>query len=518
MQTFLERLLNYYNLNFEEYQKLIKDVTFEDIPSFEVFKNINETVSYLYDCVKANRKILIYGDYDCDGIMSTSIIYNMFQSINYKVGFYIPSREKDGYGLNISKIDFFKNLGYEVIICVDNGITLVDEVNYLHEKNMECVILDHHLLQDELPNTKYIIHPQLSSLPINTSAGAVSFIFSTAFLNKINPYLLTLGSISIISDLMSLKDYNRTIVRLGLNLINEYKFPSIMSLIGETEDEITENDIAINIAPKINAVCRVMDDDSIFNVVRLFTSLDEIKISKYGKWINLVNEKRKEILNDALLNNSNIDLENNAIVEIIDMKEGLASLIANKYLSKYNKPTFILVKNHDVYKGSVRSKENFNVVNCFSYLGDLLLTSGGHSCAGGFSLKVEDFEKFKNKVNEYANNCPSSNNENKQFVEINLSEINFENYQIINTFRPFGHDFAKPIFKISNFKTSSLVLSKDKKHIITKLSMNSSLIYFNFDNDLFNYDFVNFYGTFELNKFKNLISVQFKVIDYDKNN
>ena len=317
----------------------------------------------MYDCVKANRKILIYGDYDCDGIMSTSIIYNMFQSINYKVGFYIPSREKDGYGLNISKIDFFKNLGYEVIICVDNGITLVDEVNYLHEKNMECVILDHHLLQDELPNTKYIIHPQLSSLPINTSAGAVSFIFSTAFLNKIDPYLLTLGSISIISDLMSLKDYNRTIVRLGLNLINEYKFPSIMSLIGETEDEITENDIAINIAPKINAVCRVMDDDSIFNVVRLFTSLDEIKISKYGKWINLVNEKRKEILNDALLNNSNIDLENNAIVEIIDMKEGLASLIANKYLSKYNKPTFILVKNHDVYKGSVRSKENFNVVN-----------------------------------------------------------------------------------------------------------------------------------------------------------
>ena len=129
MKTFLERLLNYYNLNFEEYQKLIKDVTFEDIPSFEVFKNINETVSYLYNCVKANRKILIYGDYDCDGIMSTSIIYNMFQSINYKVGFYIPSREKDGYGLNISKIDFFKNLGYEVIICVDNGITLVDEVN-----------------------------------------------------------------------------------------------------------------------------------------------------------------------------------------------------------------------------------------------------------------------------------------------------------------------------------------------------------------------------------------------------
>lgn len=518
MKTFFEKLLNYYDLNIEEYQKLVKDVTFDDIPSFEVFKNINETISYLYDCIKKDKKILIYGDYDCDGIMSTSIIFNMFQSINYKVGFYIPSREKDGYGLNISKIDFFKNLGYEVIICVDNGITLVNEVNYLHEKNMECIILDHHLLKEELPNTKYIIHPQLSSLPINTSAGAVSFIFSTAFLNKIDPYLLALGSISIISDLMPLKDYNRTILRLGLKLINECKFPSIMSLIDITQDEITENDIAINIAPKINAVCRVMDDDSIFNVVRLFTSTDKNKISRYGKWVNLINEKRKEILTDTLTNNSTIELEKSAIVEVIDMKEGLASLIANKYLSKYNKPTFILVKNHDVYKGSVRSKENFNVINCFSYLSDLLLTYGGHSCAGGFSLKVEDFEKFKNKVYEYANNCPVSSNKSKKFIDINLSEINFENYQIINTFRPFGHDFSKPLFKISNFKTSSLVLSKDKKHIITKLSMNSSLIYFNFDGSLFDNDFVNFYGTFELNKFKNLISVQFKVIDYDKNN
>lgn len=518
MKTFLERLLDYYNLNIDEYHALIKEVTLNDIPSFNVFKNIEETVSFLHKSIESNKKILIYGDYDCDGIMSTSIIYKMFQLVQYKVGFYIPSREKDGYGLNISKIDFFKKLGYEIIICVDNGITLVNEINYLHENNMECIILDHHLFQDALPDTKYIIHPRLSSLPINTSAGAVSFFFSIAFLNKIDPYLLTLGSISIISDLMPLKNYNRTLVKLGLKFLNQYKFLNIVSLLDTAENEITESDISTSVAPKINAICRVLDDDSIFNIVRLFTSTDQNKISKYGRWVNQINEKRKEILNDVLINNSNINLEDETIVEIIDMKEGLASLIANKYLSKYDKPTFILVKNHDVYKGSARSKENFNLINCFSYIGDLLLTYGGHNCAGGFSLKIENFDRFKNKINKYARQCPQTIKEEKKCIDINLSEINFENYQIINTLRPFGHDFSKPIFKISNFKISSLNLSRDKKHIITKLSMNSSLIYFNFDEELFNNEFINFYGTFELNKFKNLISVQFKVISYDKNN
>lgn len=513
---FLDKLLKFYNIEYQEYLELIREKSISDLFLYTNFRNINETIAFLKESISQNKKILIYGDYDCDGIMSTSIIFNTFKKLNYKVGYFIPTRENDGYGLNKSRIDFFKNLGYEIIICVDNGITLIEEIDYLHSLNMECVILDHHTLKEELPNTKYIIHPSLSTLKTSTSAGAVCFYFSIGMLNEIDPYLMSLGTISIISDLMELKDENRTLVILGLEAMNKFRYLPIFSLLDNKEKEITEEDLALQVTPKINAVCRLIDDNSIFNIVRLFTIDDVEKINALSKWTVLVNEKRKEMVADTLNNTNYVDSTNNVIIEEIETKEGLIGLIANNFLKKYHKPTFIVTNTNGIIKGSARSEDNFNIFECLTALNDELIAYGGHACAGGFSLNPNNFNNFKQKLVQYCNNNFSlKNKKERKTIPINVGEVNMENYKLIQSLRPFGNGFEKPLFKIEGFKTSTLTFSKDNKHILTKLSMNSNLIYFNYDSSLLNENFVNFIGYFDINIFRENISIQFKVIDYE---
>lgn len=520
MKSFLEKILSYYSLNQADYEFLIKENSYDDLPNFNIFKNIKETVSFLNDAVAKNKKILIYGDYDCDGIMSTSILFKMFEKKGYKVGYYIPFREVDGYGLNMKNIDLFHRLGYEIIICADNGITLVDEINYAKTKNIECVVLDHHNPREVLPNTPYIIHPFLSNLDVNTSAGGVCYYFSKAFLGYDDPYLLSLAGISLISDLMNLTGSNRILLKLALKEINKFKFPNIFTLLENYKNEIDEDDIGMQITPKINAVGRIIDDNSLFNVVRLFTTENYDKIVIYSSRIKNVNEKRKNMVHEILENTSNLNLNNNVIIEVLEMKEGLTGLIANRFLEKYNKPSFILVKSNEydnILKGSVRSKENFNVIEALKNCNDILLNYGGHDCAGGFSLDQSNLITFTKKINNFPFNKKNTE-ETRDFIDINVSDVNKENYKILHSLTPFGQGFTKPLFRINGFRVNSLTYSKDKKHIITKLSLNSSLIYFNYDEMIKTCNFVQFFGYLDVNNFRNNIYTQFRVISYTKIN
>ena len=209
MTSFLDKLLTYYELDYSSYLKN-KEKSLIDIPKFSRFPNLKEVTNYIKDSIKQNKKILIYGDYDCDGIMSTSIIYlTLMYGSEYRPGFYIPNREIDGYGLTINNIDKFKKLGYDILILVDNGISLIEQIDYANSLGIECIILDHHNVGEKLPNAKYIVHPDLVNFgKYNISAGVVSFYFSWAYLEYINPYLLSLGAISTISDVMILQEYN----------------------------------------------------------------------------------------------------------------------------------------------------------------------------------------------------------------------------------------------------------------------------------------------------------------------
>lgn len=516
MKTFLNKLLEYYGITEADFDLLINED--DNLPSFLNFNKIDEASLYLKDKIKNNAKILIYGDYDCDGIMATSIMYLTLEKLGIKPGFYIPFREKDGYGLTIENIDRFHQLNYDLIILVDNGITLTNEIDYLNKLGMEALIIDHHTPKDILPNAKYIIHPSVSNFgDINMSAGAVSFYFSEALLGYTDPYLLSLASISILSDAMPMIDYNKKLVKKGLVYINEYKFPNLCLLL-EKNENINEIDLSMNLVPKINAIGRLINDNNLFNIVKYFITKDLVKIKALTFWINSVNEKRKELVKEISIN---LDVTNDdpMIIEVMDINEGLTGLIANKILNEQNKAALILIEeldNKDILKGSIRTKDGFDVINAFNNIKDLLLSYGGHKNAGGIRFKKKKLEIVKQKLFEYAIEHPFIETD-KKIINIGPNEVTNENYKLLRVFAPFGQDNPVPTFELSNFYTKELVFSRDRKHIITPLGINSSLIYFNFDNNLLNYNFVNFIGTFEDNLFKNIHKAQFKVISYYKN-
>lgn len=518
METFLEKLLRYYNLSNDDYNELLKEPNLEKLGSPFKFLNIQETSDYIKKSIDENKKILIYGDYDCDGIMSTSIIFNTLKQYkNFKCGYYIPNRELDGYGLTKANIDRFHSLGYQLIICVDNGIGLVDEIDYLNSIGMECIVMDHHTPSKVLPNAKFILHPTVSKFSeINMSAGEVTYYFSRVFLGFNDEYLLTLAMISTLSDMMELKKQNRELVRLGLVALNKNKYENILLLLKD-KTNITEGSLSMYAIPKINAIGRIALDNSLFNIVRFFTTDTKDEYLNRINWIESINLKRKELINEAYLN-ANIKNEGYSVVALLDIKEGLCGLLANKYLEEYKKPTVIFVKSKEdgILKGSIRSKYGFNVIKAFDSLNDLLMTSGGHSFAGGLSIKESSLEEFKKRFEELAKEY-TFKEEKKNSISINLNEINLQNYEILMNFAPFGYANEKPLFEIDSFNTNMFTYSKDHKHIITNIGINSSLIYFNFPNDVVLNKNVKLFGKFELNTFMNKKTVQFIVNSFEKN-
>lgn len=517
-KVFLNKLLEYYALNYDEYLAFIKDISYSSLPSFKNFKDIEKIKEYFIDAIINHKKIMIYGDYDCDGIMSISIMAILFKQLNADFDYYIPLRDSDGYGLNKNKIDQFYKEKYDIILCVDNGISLFDEIEYANSLGMDVIVFDHHTIIGNIPNAKFILHPELSNFgDINLSAGAVCFYFSYCVLGHIDDYLLTLGGISLISDMMPLKSYNRNIVRLMLKNLNLHRYKNIM-LLANNPKKIDENVVGLSIAPKINAIGRLVLDQSNKKIIEYFFNIENENTYSLNSWIEEINNKRKEIVTNFIEEQKYIN--SHSIVLKCNIEEGVLGLIANKLLNKYNLPAIILCNdknNPEILKGSIRSKNGLDVIDSFNELDRFLLKRGGHNLAGGLSIKEEDFSEFSFAFNEYAKNHPFVE-VNEKAIDIDLDDVNEENYNIIETFAPFGQENKEPIFKISNFPISSLRFSKDKKHIITPIKYYySSIVYFNYDPSILSLNYIDIIGKISINEYNNKTTYQFKVEKIEKN-
>lgn len=520
MNEFLNKLLTYYSLSEKEYLKLKSDKN-EEI--FDFLKSKNEFLvakKIIKESIKNKEKILIYGDYDCDGILATSIIYNLIKKYDdYKCGYYIPFREKDGYGITKENIDKFLELNYELFILVDNGVTLKENIEYLKEKNKKIIIIDHHEFNESnKSNPDVLIHwKNIDEFKNNISAGALSALFSYCYLDyQIDPYLMSLGMITVISDLMPLIDFNHDFVKYGLKLLNKYKFNEICLLLNKYND-INEEDISLSLIPKINSIGRIVKDNNLFKVVKYFLLDKDKPISFYYDFINLTNEKRKEMIASFDENNFEkfLNKENFVYLEG-NIEDGLIGLIANKLMEKYNKPAFILTNNNEnTLKGSIRSKKGFDVISFFNFASSTLLRSGGHEFAGGFEIEKENIDKFIEKIDEFSS-LNKFIEQNEKTIPIKVSDLNQTNYELIESFAPFGKEFKKPLFKLEEVSVSSFKYSKDNNHIVSKLSLNSSLIYFNYPKEILSLDKVNLIGTIEENKFRNLVTYQLKVNKFEQ--
>ena len=513
MESLLNRLLNYYQIDENDYHKIIAPVDETNFAAGHQFKDIDKCVELVKTAMKENKKIFIYGDYDCDGIMSISILVKMFSYFNYPVAYHVPNRYLDGYGLTVKRAEEIVANGYELLITVDNGVTAFEGIKYAKEHGLQVLIFDHHQTDDVLPEADYILHPVVSNFgDVATSAGFVTFMFAKECLGRFDQYLATLAAISVVSDMMPLRSYNRNLLRVVIAKYKENSFFNI-DLLREKEP-FNEVAIGMKIAPKVNAVGRLVEDDNLLSkTVLFFTSDDKQLLLNYNEWINEINNERKDITKTAVEHSKEIDTSTPAIMTVIDEKEGIIGLIANYFAKKYHKPTiiFALDSTGEVYKGSCRAPKGFNVVNAFNALDKYLLTAGGHASAGGCSVSKEYFEEFKKAFNDLAASTPIIEEE-EESIDLYINEINRENYELVESFSPFGETWQSPRFKLSHIRTQSLLYSRDSQHILTSIGNNARLTGFYFPKEKVSENqFVDMIGTLRLSTYYNNVTVEFLI-------
>lgn len=516
---FLNQLRHYYHLDENEYTHLTRPLSFDDVRFDRQIASLPPIVERIKRAINNNEKIIVYGDYDCDGIMSVSIIVKVFAMLDYPISYYVPSRYIDGYGLITKRVEEIATKGYSLIITVDNGISAFEAIDLAKEKGIDTIVVDHHEVQDKLPNAYGILHPFVSSLgTVAASGGFMSFVLATALLNRVDPYLISLAGISTISDMMPLLEYNRDVVRLALQAINHERFPSLTRL--SDAKIIDEKTISMEMAPKINAVGRMDETTNINRLIKFFTSDDQNEVETYGAFIDNINQTRKVLTKDVITALGEIS-GGPGIVLNLDIKEGLIGLIANRLVNEYQVPTIIFTQDSvdsEMLKGSMRSKEGFNITKAFGSLEQYLVKFGGHAFAGGLAIRKTDFEAFKKDFLILADKYRFVEVETSA-IEISLNDINVRNYEILRSFSPFGEGFKEPDFLIRGLKTANLTFISEGKHLSTVIGMNAKILGFNLSReDVQSHQHVMLYGNMRLSEYRGRYTLEYRVSSYRNDN
>ena len=520
-KTLLERLLDYYQITYEQYLYITRDVSLNDLPSPFLFKDMDKAVDLVKKHIENNHKIVIYGDYDADGVCGCSILVKMFKYVNFNANYYIPSRYLDGYGINEIKAKEIIDKKYDLVITVDNGVAANEPIRMLREAGIDVLVIDHHEAQEILPNANVIIHPIISgySKTISSSGAFTALMFSIAYLGRIDKYLATLASISLISDMMPLLEYNRDLLRAVIKNYRYGEFPAVDFLI--ENDSFNDVSIGMSIAPKINAVGRVDKTTNINRLIKYFTSDNKEEIISYKNWILSCNDLRKEKSKDAkenIISTMKIGEESALIIEV-ELEEGLLGLVANSLMNQFGIPVIVLTKdsqNPNILKGSARSIEGFNLAESFTKLSYLLKTYGGHALAAGLSLERDKLDEFREAFTSLVQGTKIVKKK-KETIELNINEVNEETYRLIESFSPFGEEWKAPLFILRHIKASTLMYSKNRSNIITSLSFNSRIIGFNYSETMMKeYDYIDLIGTLRINVFNEKKYTEFLISDIQK--
>lgn len=513
MNLFRKKVLDYLKINDTELPFYLKDYDFDDLESPNVFNNIDLAASRILKAISCNEKIMIYGDYDCDGISATSIMVKMFQYLNYKVGFYIPSRYHDGYGINIQRANQIYEKGYNLVITVDNGVSQHEAINFLTEKKIDVILTDHHEITRDLPNCYCVIHPSMktNNQDLKQCGAYVAFMISCKVLNRVDEYLLSLAALATISDMMPLKSYNRVITKLALKIINNHhEYPYKLLLKNETY--INEETLGFNICPKVNAVGRIKEDLSVNDVVRFFVTDDQYIQKKILHEIEVINSYRREILTNEIskINFDSFSNKNIIILKIDNISEGIIGLIAARILNECSKPVIVFTNaNNNILKGSARSIKGLSIVDLFDECKDLLDAYGGHQEAGGLSININNFDEFISRAEQFASNKEFVAEED-DYIEIQKDDVNYDNYLFIEKLSPFGIDFKTPKFAIKLNKEQILFIGNNKLHIKGSINDKASFIGFNLADKIVNEE-ITAVGTIKYDSFKKGKNVVFNI-------
>lgn len=494
-------------------------------------------VDRIIKAVNNKEKIMIYGDYDADGITSVSVLKKYLNQIGLETGEYIPNRLNEGYGLNKEAILKIYNMGYKLMVTVDCGISGLEEVEYANTLGIETIITDHHEPAEQLPNAIAVIDAKRKDniYPFNQLAGVgVVFKLIQAISIKLNldekEYLkyLDLVCIGTISDIVPLVDENRVIAKLGLKLIEQTKNIGLRTLLNIANfKKIDSNAISFGVAPRINACGRMGAQEE---ALKLFLTEDKQEALKIAKNLVKFNQERqnteKQIFEDVIQEiEKNNDKEKKCIVLAKEnWHHGIIGIVSSKVTEMYYKPSILICLEGDMGKGSGRSVPGFDLYNALSKCNNYIEKFGGHSMAIGISIKKENFEKLKAEIEKCAEESNISDimpiiNIDKR---INLKDISIEEAKSLELLEPFGEANKMPIFLMQNLKIDSIRALSDGKHLKLTLKQDNYIIDaigFNMGELSQQYllgDKVDVVGTIEINTFGNKENIQMNLKDIRK--
>lgn len=452
-----------------------------------LLKNMDIVTEKIKNAIENNKRILIFGDYDVDGISATAILYKYFQSKGITASYYLPNRYEDGYGLTIETAKKVINAyNPEFLITVDCGISCYKEVEFLMQSGIDVVVTDHHEIPQILPNCPIIdAKMEGQQYPFKELCGAgVALKIVQALGEKLDEYL-PICAIATIADIVSLTDENRAIVVCGLKNFNKLPKGLKMLVEGLKISNVTSGDIAFKIAPKINASGRMGDATISLN---LYIYQEEKLLKESLEKLTEMNNRRQElctiIYNDAieLLKRENQNDKRAIILSSPNWDSGLLGIVCARLTEEFNKPTFLFSEVDGFLRGSVRSIAQINIHQVLSSTSTLLETFGGHSMAAGLTLKKDNFIKFKYEIENYF----FKNFSYKDFVNIKEYDLMIDS-KIINqkmvrdleVLEPCACGNPKPIFysKFSNLKAS--VMKNYAQHLNLVTPENFSFISFN---------------------------------------
>ena len=428
--------------------------------------DMQKAVDRINEAIENEEKILVYGDYDADGITSTVLLVETLISMGANVSSYIPNRFEEGYGPNKEAFTKIIDSGITLIITVDNGIAGVEEVDLANELGCDVIVTDHHKIQDTIPNAYAIIHPEHpeGNYPFKKLAGVgVAFKLAHALLEIFPDFLLDLVAIGTIADMVSITDENRIFVKQGLELINEdprIGLKMLLELSG-IDTKIDEQTVGFYIAPKLNSIGRM---DSAKLGLTFLMAEEPVTARALAEQIEQYNIQRKQVTEDIVkdviskIENSE-KKQKNVIMVSGEYHEGVLGIVASNIVEKYQKPVFIMNEKEGVLKGSARSIFDFNIYVAMNKISDLFLAFGGHTLAAGFSFEKSNFEKIEefldNEFEEFKQNNDLKANKNIDIVT-SLEDISYQFLNSLDALKPYGMDFEKPTVLIEN----AMVLNK----------------------------------------------------------
>ncbi len=482
-------------------QFLSDEPCFSDIYSLADIMHAADIVNMAID---ANEKITVYGDYDCDGVTATAMLYTYLKSRNANVDFYIPDRFEEGYGMNCNAVRQLHQNGTNLIITVDNGIACIDEIALANELGMTVIVTDHHLPSDVLPQAAAVVDPYRKDCPseFKTVCGAqVAFMLICVIEGKepeeLLPYFADILSVAVIADVMPLIYENRSIIKYGLNKLKTAPltgFSALLNVSGVKINDVTSEKVAFSICPRINAAGRM---GSAKLAVDLLCETDMLNALKIANQIDEMNAMRqqteKQIYKEAIEQIEKHGYDNDRVIVVCgeNWHHGVVGIVASRICERYGTPCIVLSRDGDTAHGSGRSYDGFSLFDAVNSTKELLLKFGGHALACGLSIDCGKIDEFRENINNYAYKTAYLPPVLLLDCKLNPSALTVDLSESLKRLQPFGFQNQMPVFGVFGVTLQRITPLSNNKHLkllFTKDKTSFQALLFSVNTDTFCFD------------------------------